>query len=55
MDFVRNEVVNNDEGVYRLGVSILVLMDFVRNAKLKASLVIELNCFNPCFNGFCSE
>ena len=36
-------------------VSILVLMDFVRNVCTTRMSRRTFVCFNPCFNGFCSE
>ena len=36
-------------------VSILVLVDFVRNvAEVRVTFHLK-KCFNPCFSGFCSE
>ena len=32
-------------------VSILVLMEVLREAKLNADTQLLLQCFNPCFNG----
>ena len=36
-------------------VSILVLVDFVRNAEIAEEMGLPVNSFNPCFSGFCSE
>ena len=36
-------------------VSILVLVDFVRNGSISGAGRKRYNSFNPCFSGFCSE
>ena len=36
-------------------VSILVLVDFVRNEQLRQVVQPQPQRFNPCFSGFCSE
>ena len=36
-------------------VSILVLVDFVRNVSIYEAYRALQICFNPCFSGFCSE